>query len=119
MLQQDIVSVGNENLSSSFEEQDEDDISSDEEDGCHEVCTITRESTKFMAETIIKTMRLVLSEYDVEVTNNEKIVCIIADSASVNRRSARLFDVPFINCLTHAYNLSIRALTNTEADTSR
>ena len=115
MLEEDIISVGNEDSSSSFEEQDEDDICSDQEDGYLEVRTITRESTNFKAETINNTMRLVLSEYDVEVTNNEKFVCIIADSASVNRRSARLFDVPFINCLIHAYNLSIRALTNTSS----
>jgi len=63
MLQQDIVSVGNENLSSSFEEQDEDDISSDEEDGCHEVRTITRESTRFMAETINNTSNIELDVF--------------------------------------------------------
>ena len=109
MLQNDIVSVGS---SSIFEEQDEDDISSEEENGCLEVRTITRESTNFKAETINSTIRLVLSEYNVEVTNNTKFICIIADSASVNRRSARLFDVPFVNCLIHSYNLSIRSLTN-------
>ena len=99
MLQNDIVSVGS---SSIFEEQDEDDISSEEENGCLEVRTITRESTNFKAETINNTIRLVLSEYNVEVANNEKFICIIADSASVNRRSARLFDVPFVNCLIHS-----------------
>ena len=74
MLQNDIVSVGS---SSIFEEQDEDDISSEEENGCLEVRTITRESTNFKAETINSTIRLVLSEYNVEVTNNTKFICII------------------------------------------
>ena len=61
MLQQDIVSVESENLSSIFDELD--DISSDEEDGCLAVRAITRESTNFKVETINNTIRLVLSGY--------------------------------------------------------
>ena len=90
------------------------DVDSDHEiEGSSKV--VIRESSNFKAEVVNKTIRLVLSEYDIEMTQaimEKKFVCIIADSASVNRRSARLLGVPFVNCLMHAFNLSIRALTN-------
>ena len=122
MMEEDTVTIGNSNLSSMVTVSPSiildtlsSDISSGEEDDDVQEIAFTRESTSFKAEKINNTIRLVLSEYDVEVTeaiNNKTFICIIADSASVNRRSARLLGVPFVNCLIHAYNLSIRALTS-------
>ena len=76
-----------------------------------------RESTNLKAEALNSTLILILSFYSIElneVVGNKKFACIIADSASVNRRSARLLEVPFANCLIHAFNLAIKTLTNKE-----
>jgi len=112
MVEEDVVIVGDDNF-----DLNQDDSSDDEIGASSKV--IIRESSNFKAEVINNTIRLVLSEYDIEmakVIEDKKFVCIIADSASVNRRSTRLIGVPFVNCLIHAFNLAIRAVTTTNSN---
>ena len=87
----------------------------DSESDPESVVVAVKESTNFTAEAVNSSLRLILSFYSIElneVVANKKLTCIIADSASVNRRSARLLKVPFVNCFIHAFNLAAKTLTN-------
>ena len=119
MMEEDVVARGDGHVDlpeDSFTATTTDsDSESDPESESESVVVAVRESTNFTAEAVNSSLRLILSFYSIElneVVANKKLTCIIADSASVNRRSARLLKVPFVNCLIHAFNLAAKTLTN-------